>query len=240
VDLSDVLATIAALRLVPVVVVQDAKEALPLAEALKAGGLGCAEITFRSPAAAESIRALAERHDIVVGAGTVLHPRQLEEALAAGARFIVTPGFSQEIVKLARDAGVPVFPGVATATEIQMALEQGVEVVKFFPAEAMGGVATLKALAGPFPMVRFIPTGGVNADNLARYLELKAVLAVGGSWMVAPSLLAQGRFDEVRRLAAEAVEVARQSGARTAAAVTAAAVTGPTMTGPTMTGRGES
>lgn len=207
----DVLGAIAALRLVPVAVVQDAKDAVPLAEALKAGGLGCAEITFRSAAAAQAIRAVAEDPDIVVGAGTVLDEKQLEQALAAGARFIVTPGFSQGTVKLARDAGVPVFPGVATATEIQMALEEGVEVVKFFPAEAMGGVATLKALAGPFPMVKFIPTGGVNAENLPRYLDLKTVLAVGGSWMVAPALLAEGRFDEVRRLAAEAVEMAQRS-----------------------------
>jgi 2-dehydro-3-deoxyphosphogluconate aldolase / (4S)-4-hydroxy-2-oxoglutarate aldolase len=194
---------------VPVVVLQHAKDALPLAEALKAGGLGCAEITFRSAAAAEAIRAIAGDPDIVVGAGTVLTGGQLEEALAAGARFIVTPGFNREVVKLAREASVPVFPGVATATEIQMALDEGVEVVKFFPAEAMGGVATLKALAGPFPMVRFIPTGGLTADNMARYLELKTVLAVGGSWMVAPALLAEGRFDEVRRLAAQAVAVAR-------------------------------
>jgi 2-dehydro-3-deoxyphosphogluconate aldolase / (4S)-4-hydroxy-2-oxoglutarate aldolase len=153
---------------------------------------------------------MAEDKRMLVGAGTVLRPQQLEEALAAGAQFIVTPGFSPEVVKLAREASVPVFPGVATATEIQMALEQGVEVVKFFPAEAMGGVATLKALAGPFPMVRFIPTGGVTADNLARYLELKTVLAAGGSWMVAPGLLAERRFDEVRRLAADAVDVARR------------------------------
>ncbi len=215
--LSDVASTIAACRLVPVVVVQEAKDALPLAEALDAGGLGCAEITFRSAAAVDAIKAMAEDRRVLVGAGTVLRPQQLEEAVAAGAKFIVTPGFSPEIVRLAQEASVPVFPGVATATEIQMALDQGVEVVKFFPAEAMGGVATLKALAGPFPMVRFIPTGGVTADNLARYLELKTVLAVGGSWMVAPGLLAERRFDEVRRLAADAVEVARRFAVPTAA-----------------------
>jgi 2-dehydro-3-deoxyphosphogluconate aldolase / (4S)-4-hydroxy-2-oxoglutarate aldolase len=211
VKLTEVVGRISALRLVPVVVMRDARDAPPLAEALKAGGLGCAEITFRSAAAVEAIRAMAQDPDMVVGAGTVLRPTQLEQALEAGAKFIVTPGFSAEVVKLARAASVPVFPGVATPTEIQMALEEGVEDVKFFPAEAMGGVVTLKALAGPFPTVRFIPTGGINAGRLAQYLELKSVLAVGGSWMVAPDLLADGRFDEVRRLAAEAVAVAQAS-----------------------------
>ena len=207
VDLTKVVNRISAWRLVPVVVVQDADDAPPLAEALKAGGLGCAEITFRSSAAVDAIKAIAGDPQMVVGAGTVLTASQLQEALAAGAKFIVTPGFSKDIVALAREAQVPVFPGVATPTEVQMALDEGVEVVKFFPAEAMGGVGTLKALAGPFPMMRFIPTGGITAENLSRYLELKSVLAVGGSWMVAPGLLAEKRFDEVRRLAAEAVSV---------------------------------
>jgi 2-dehydro-3-deoxyphosphogluconate aldolase / (4S)-4-hydroxy-2-oxoglutarate aldolase len=199
-----VLATISSGRLLPVIVVQDANDAPPLATALKAGGLSCAEITFRSAAAADAIRAMADDPDMVVGAGTVLRASQLEEAVGAGARFIVTPGFSREVVQLAQEAAVPVFPGVATATEVQMALDQGVDVVKFFPAEAMGGVATLKALGGPFPMVRFIPTGGINLERLKSYLELKSVLAVGGSWMVAPELLRDKRFDEVSRLAAEA------------------------------------
>jgi 2-dehydro-3-deoxyphosphogluconate aldolase / (4S)-4-hydroxy-2-oxoglutarate aldolase len=220
---SNIVARISSLRLVPVVVVQDAADALPLAGALKAAGLNCAEITFRSAAAAEAIKAIADDPDMAVGAGTVLRAGQFEEALAAGAQFIVTPGFSKEVVRLAREASVPVFPGVATPTEIQMALEEDVEVVKFFPAEAMGGVATLKALAGPFPNVRFIPTGGITAARLAAYLELKSVLAVGGSWMVAPDLLAARRFDEVHRLAAEALEVARQALDQPAAT----AMTGP-------------
>jgi len=211
-----VLATISSLRLVPVVVVQDAKDAPSVAAALKAGGLGCAEITFRSAAAVDAIKAIAEDPEMVVGAGTVLRPAQLEEALAAGARFIVTPGFSRDIVALAGEASVPVFPGVATPTEIQMALDEGVEVVKFFPAESMGGIGTLKALAGPFPMVRFIPTGGITAERLGAYLEVRSVLAVGGSWMVAPGLLAEGRFDEVQRLAAEAVAVVQAAAGRPA------------------------
>ena len=200
---------ISSVRLLPVIVVQDANDTLPLATALKAGGLRCAEITFRSAAAADAIRAIADDPDMVVGAGTVLRASQLEEAVGAGARFIVTPGFSREVVRLAQEAAVPVFPGVATATEVQMALDQGVEVVKFFPAEAMGGVATLKALGGPFPMVRFIPTGGINLERMKSYLELKSVLAVGGSWMVAPELLKEKRFDEVSRLAAEAAALVR-------------------------------
>ncbi len=204
-----VFATISSVRLLPVIVVQDANDTPPLAAALKAGGLRCAEITFRSAAAADAIRAIADDPDMVVGAGTVLRASQLEEAVGAGARFIVTPGFSREVVQLAQEAAVPVFPGVATATEVQMALDQGVDVVKFFPAEAMGGVATLKALAGPFPMVRFIPTGGINLERLKSYLELKSVLAVGGSWMVAPELLKEKRFDEVSRLAAEAAALVR-------------------------------
>lgn len=214
--MSDVVASIAGLRLVPVVVVQDAKDAPSLAAALKAGGLGCAEITFRSAAAVDAIKAIADDPGMIVGAGTVLRPAQLEEALAAGARFIVTPGFSREVVALAREASVPVFPGVATPTEIQMALDEGVEVVKFFPAESMGGIGTLKALAGPFPMVRFIPTGGITAERLGAYLEVRPVLAVGGSWMVAPGLLAERRFDEVQRLAAEAVAVVQAAASRSA------------------------
>jgi 2-dehydro-3-deoxyphosphogluconate aldolase / (4S)-4-hydroxy-2-oxoglutarate aldolase len=214
--MSDVVASIAGLRLVPVVVVQDAKDAPFLAAALKAGGLGCAEITFRSAAAVDAIKAIADDPGMIVGAGTVLRPAQLEVALAAGARFIVTPGFSRDVVTLAREASVPVFPGVATPTEIQMALDEGVEVVKFFPAESMGGIGTLKALAGPFPMVRFIPTGGITAERLGAYLEVRSVLAVGGSWMVAPGLLAAGRFDEVQRLAAEAVTVVQAAASRPA------------------------
>jgi 2-dehydro-3-deoxyphosphogluconate aldolase / (4S)-4-hydroxy-2-oxoglutarate aldolase len=214
--MTDAVASITALRLVPVIVVQDAADASPLAEALKAAGLGCAEITFRSAAAAEAIKVIADDPGMVVGAGTVLRAGQPEDAVEAGAQFIVTPGFSKEVVQLAREASVPVFPGVATPTEIQMALEEGLEVVKFFPAEAMGGVATLKALAGPFPNVRFIPTGGITAARLTAYLELKSVLAVGGSWMVAPDLLAARRFDEVRRLAEEALAVARHGQGSTA------------------------
>jgi 2-dehydro-3-deoxyphosphogluconate aldolase/(4S)-4-hydroxy-2-oxoglutarate aldolase len=152
---------------------------------------------------------LAEDPDLLVGAGTVIRSAQVEAALEAGARFIVSPGFSRAVVAECRQAGVPVFPGVATATEIQAALEADVEVVKFFPAEASGGVPALKALAAPFGSVRFVPTGGITVQTLPRYLSLPAVLAVGGSWIVAPELLATGNFGRVTELAAAAVEVVR-------------------------------
>jgi 2-dehydro-3-deoxyphosphogluconate aldolase/(4S)-4-hydroxy-2-oxoglutarate aldolase len=189
--------TIAAGRILPVVVLEDAAGAEPLAEALLAGGLRCVEVTFRTAAAADSIRAMAPRADLFVGAGTVLTPAQVDEAVAAGAKFIVSPGFGPAVVKHCLEIGVPVFPGVATATEIQMALDAGLDTVKFFPAEPLGGAPMVKALAAPFRSVRFIPTGGVNTGNVAAYLSLPAVLAVGGTWMVAPDLLAAGDWAEV-------------------------------------------
>jgi 2-dehydro-3-deoxyphosphogluconate aldolase / (4S)-4-hydroxy-2-oxoglutarate aldolase len=200
--------TIAAVRVLPVVVLDDAAAAGPLADALAAGGLPCAEITFRTSAAADAIKIMAARPDLTVGAGTVLTPAQADQAVEAGARFIVSPGFSPSVVRRCQDLGVPVFPGVATATEIQMALDAGVGTVKFFPAEQLGGLAMIKALAAPFRSVRFIPTGGVTTDNMRAYLANPAVLAVGGTWMVAADLLAGGRWDEVARRAAAAVKEA--------------------------------
>jgi len=204
-----VLETIAATRILPVVVLEDAGAAPDLAAALTAGGLRAAEVTFRTAAAADTIAAMAERPDFLVGAGTVLTPAQVDQAADAGARFVVSPGFSPAVVRRCQERGLPVFPGAATATEIQMAVDAGLETVKFFPAEQLGGVGMIKALAAPFRSVRFIPTGGVNTDNLADYLALPAVLAVGGTWMVAPALLAAGRWDEVTRLTAATVAAAR-------------------------------
>ncbi|KAB1140425.1 bifunctional 4-hydroxy-2-oxoglutarate aldolase/2-dehydro-3-deoxy-phosphogluconate aldolase [Micromonospora sp. AMSO12t] len=206
-----VVATVGAARILPVVVLDDARDAAPLAEALVRGGLPCAEVTFRTDAAAESIRVMSERGDLLVGAGTVLTPAQVDRAVEAGARFVVTPGFSPAVVRRCQEAGVPVFPGVATGTEIQMALDAGLDTVKFFPAEQLGGVAMIKALAAPYRSVRFVPTGGVNTANLADYLALPAVLAVGGTWMVAPDLIAAGRWDEVAARTAAAVEAARST-----------------------------
>jgi 2-dehydro-3-deoxyphosphogluconate aldolase/(4S)-4-hydroxy-2-oxoglutarate aldolase len=206
--MTDVLETITAARLLPVVVIDDAATALPLAAALRCGGLRCAEITLRTPAAEAAIRALATEPDILVGAGTVLNAAQAARVIDAGARFVVTPGFSLEVVRLCQARSVPVFPGVATATELMAALDAGVETVKFFPAEQLGGIATLKALAAPFGSVAFIPTGGISVANLAAYLGHPAVRAVGGSWMVAASLIAAGDFDEITRLTTQAVAIA--------------------------------
>jgi 2-dehydro-3-deoxyphosphogluconate aldolase/(4S)-4-hydroxy-2-oxoglutarate aldolase len=198
--------SIAKNRLLPVVVIDDAATADPLAEALVAGGLPCAEITFRTAAAADAITAMAARGDLTVGAGTVLTPDQVDRAVDAGARFIVSPGFSAAVVTRSRELGVPVYPGAATATEIQMALDAGLTTVKFFPAEQLGGAAMVKALAAPFRQVRFIPTGGVTTDGLDRYLALPSVLAVGGTWMVAADLLKNRDWAEVTRRTRAAVE----------------------------------
>lgn len=211
--MADANAAIAADRLLPVVVIDDASGALPLASALRRGGLSCAEITMRTPAAEEAIRVLAAGSDITVGAGTVLNAAQAARVIDAGARFIVTPGFSAEVVRLCQERSVPVFPGVATATELMAALDAGIETVKFFPAEQLGGLPMLKALAAPFGTVKFIPTGGVTADNLAGYLGHPAVLAAGGSWMVAAGLLRNGSFETVTELTAAAVAIASGGGA---------------------------
>jgi 2-dehydro-3-deoxyphosphogluconate aldolase/(4S)-4-hydroxy-2-oxoglutarate aldolase len=207
--MTDIIKTIGALRLVPVIVINEEENAYPLAQALKAGGLPCAEITFRTAAAERSIRAMAADPDIILGAGTVLHPDQVERALEAGARYIVTPGFSAEVVRACQANAVPVFPGVATATEMQMALEAGIEVVKVFPAEALGGLALLKALASPFSMLRFIPTGGISVSQLADYLAFPPVLAVGGSWIAPSKLITAKQFDQITELASKAVAICR-------------------------------
>ena len=196
-------------RIVPVVVLADSAGAEPLAGALVAGGLHCVEVTFRTDAAADVIRAMAVRPELVVGAGTVLTAEQAEQAVAAGARFVVSPGFGPAVVRRCQELGVPVFPGIATATEIQMALDAGLDTVKFFPAEQLGGVGMVKALSAPFRTVRFIPTGGVDTGNLADYLAVASVLAVGGTWMVAPDLLAAGDWAEVTRRCVAAVAAVR-------------------------------
>ena len=205
--MTDILKAIGALRLVPVIVIEEEENAYPLAQALKAGGLPCAEVTFRTAAAERCIRAMASDPEILLGAGTVLRPEQVDRALEAGARYIVTPGFSAEVVRACQANSVPVFPGVATATEMQMALEAGIEVVKVFPAEAMGGLALLKALASPFSMMRFIPTGGISVSQLADYLAFPPVLAVGGSWITPKALIAGHQFDQITELASQAVAI---------------------------------
>lgn len=205
---TDVLQTISALRLVPVVVVDGVAQAAPLADALVAGGLPVAEVTFRTAAAAAAIDVLAARGDLLVGAGTVTTPAQVDAAVAAGARFIVSPGLSRAVVERALEHGVTPLPGVATASEIMAARELGLTTLKFFPASIAGGTAAIKALGAPFPDVSFVPTGGVGPKNLAEYLGIAKVSAVGGSWMVSRDLVAAGDFAAVTRLSREAVELA--------------------------------
>ncbi|MEV6923304.1 bifunctional 4-hydroxy-2-oxoglutarate aldolase/2-dehydro-3-deoxy-phosphogluconate aldolase [Dactylosporangium sp. NPDC051485] len=199
-------------RLLPVVVLDDARDADPLAAALVQGGLHSVEVTFRTDAAVDAIRVMSGHPEVLVGAGTVLTPAQVDQAVEAGARFIVSPGFGPAVVRHCQQLGVPVFPGAATATEIQMALDAGLDTVKFFPAEQLGGIGMIKSLAAPFRSLRFIPTGGVNTHNLADYLSHPAVLAVGGTWMVAPDLIAARRWDEVTARTAAAVAAARPTG----------------------------
>lgn len=205
-----VLDTIRALRVLPVVVLDDAAAARSLSAALVEGGLPAAEVTFRTAAAERALATMAEQR-LFVGAGTVLTAGQVDRAVAAGARFVVSPGFSRPVVERALELGVAVVPGVATATEIMAALDAGLSTLKFFPAEHCGGVAAIRALAAPFPQVRFVPTGGITAAHLPQYLAEPAVAAVGGTWMVAPDLIARGRFDEVTRRCADAVAVASGS-----------------------------
>ena len=184
-------------RIVPVVVLDDPDKADALGAALVQGGLPVAEATFRTPEAAAVLRRLAQNDDLVVGAGTVLTERQVDEAIEAGARFVVSPGLSAAVVRRCQAAGVPVVPGITTPSEIMLALDLGLDTVKFFPAEANGGLATIKALAAAFPQVRFMPTGGITVDTAPAYLAHPCVAAVGGSWMVAGDLLKAGRWDEV-------------------------------------------
>ncbi|MCP2263548.1 bifunctional 4-hydroxy-2-oxoglutarate aldolase/2-dehydro-3-deoxy-phosphogluconate aldolase [Promicromonospora thailandica] len=207
---SPVLDALAAHRLVPVVVVDGADEGARLADALVAGGLPVAEITLRLAGGVDAIRAVAKNHpDVVVGAGTVTTAEQVDDVVAAGARYIVSPGLSAAVVRRAQEHGVPVLPGVATPSEIMAALDLGIDVVKLFPAAVVGGPAAIKAFSAPFPGVRFVPTGGVSGANLGDYLGLQPVLAVGGSWMVERSLVTAGDWAEITRRTSEAVALAR-------------------------------
>jgi 2-dehydro-3-deoxyphosphogluconate aldolase/(4S)-4-hydroxy-2-oxoglutarate aldolase len=207
----DVLQRIGELGVVPVIAIDKAADAPKLGRALLDGGLPCAEITFRTAAAAEAIELMtSECPDVLVGAGTVMTVDQAKRASEAGAKFVVTPGFDEDVVAWCIEHDMPVTPGVVTPTEINMALKKGLNVVKFFPAEASGGVKTLKAIAAPYQGVKFIPTGGISAGNLADYLSLKSVHACGGSWMVTKELISAGRFDQISAMAAEAVAMVRQ------------------------------
>jgi 2-dehydro-3-deoxyphosphogluconate aldolase / (4S)-4-hydroxy-2-oxoglutarate aldolase len=206
--MSDVLEQLAAVRIVPVLTAGDADEAERTCQALLAGGLAAVEITFRSDAAADAIRRAAAIDGLLVGAGTVLSTAQLERAADAGARFAVAPGTNDEVIAAAERIALPFVPGVATPSEIEHARALRCRVLKLFPASIVGGPAFVKAVAPVYPDVRFLPTGGVNPDNLASYLELPGVLACGGTWICERRLLDERRFDEIERRAREAVELA--------------------------------
>lgn len=196
---------------VPVVVLEDVKDALPLAKSLVEGGLPCAEVTFRTEAAAESIRQMAEAYpEMLVGAGTVLTTEQVDEAVAAGAKFIVSPGFDPEIVDYCIGKDISVLPGCATPSEVAQAVKRGLQVVKFFPAEQAGGIAMIKAMAAPYHTLKFMPTGGINQDNLKDYLSFDKILCCGGSWMVKGNLIKAGAFDKICELTREAKKLADQ------------------------------
>ena len=198
------------IKIVPVVVLNDAENAKPLAKALCEGGLPCAEVTFRTGAAEESIRIMHEAYpEMIIGAGTVLTTEQVERAGSAGASFIVSPGFDPEIVDYCIEKSIPVFPGCITPSEIAQAVKRGLKVVKFFPAEQFGGVDTIKALAAPYVGLKFMPTGGINAGNIKDYLECKSIIACGGSWMVKGNIIEAKEFERIKEMTIEAVSLAK-------------------------------
>ncbi len=202
---------LASYGVVPVVVLNDTKDALPLAKALVEGGLACAEVTFRTDAAEESIRIMSEAYpDMLVGAGTVLTIDQVDRAVKAGAKFIVSPGFDPEIVDYCLENNIPVYPGTVTPSEVAQAVKRGLKVCKFFPAEQFGGLATIKALAAPYTMVKFMPTGGVNLKNLRDYLSCDKIAACGGTWMGKADLIKEGKFDEIKQITADAAAIVKE------------------------------
>jgi 2-dehydro-3-deoxyphosphogluconate aldolase/(4S)-4-hydroxy-2-oxoglutarate aldolase len=204
--MSEIIKKLENLGIIPVVKIEDAADAVPLAKALLAGGLPVAEITFRTAAAESAIKAIHDEvPEVLLGAGTVLTVDQVKRAVAAGAEFIVSPGLNPEVVGYCVENGISITPGVSNPTDIEAALSFGLEVLKFFPAEAFGGLKTLKAMSAPYGSVRFIPTGGVNTGNMNEYLAFDKVVACGGSWMVKADLIAEKKFDEIERLTREAV-----------------------------------
>lgn len=204
----DLLAKLGELGVFPVVKINDADHAIPMAEALLKGNMPCAEVTFRTKAAEESIRRIASMQSgMLVGAGTVLSINQAEQAVSAGASFIISPGFNPLVVDWCLAKSIIVIPGIATPSEVLQAMNRGLSILKFFPAEALGGIPLLEAIAAPFPELRFVPTGGISPANLADYLRLPMVHAVGGSWLVSAKLLKGEHFGEIARLARQAADI---------------------------------
>ena len=210
--MNDLLQKVSDLGVVPVVVLNDAKDAAPLAKALIEGGLPCAEVTFRTEAAEECIRIMSEKFpEMFVGAGTVLTTEQVDRAVAAGAKFIVSPGLNPRIVKYCVEKGIVITPGCANASDMEQALENGLEVVKFFPAEPAGGLNMIKALAAPYVGLKFMPTGGISPKNVRDYLAYNRIIACGGSWMVKNELVKAGDFAAITEMAKECVQIVKES-----------------------------
>lgn len=206
--MSTIIEELSGYGVVPVVVLNRAEDAKPLAEALCKGGLPCAEVTFRTEAAEESIRIMSENFpQMLVGAGTVLTIGQVDRAVGAGAKFIVSPGFDPEIVDYCTEKKIPVLPGCITPSEVAQGVKRGLKVLKFFPAEQAGGVAMIKAMAAPYTTVKFMPTGGISAKNLEEYLSVPKIVACGGSWMVKGDLIDSGQFDKIEEMTREAVDL---------------------------------
>lgn len=209
--MNEVLKQIEKIGIVPVVVLNDTKDAEPLAKALCDGGLPCAEVTFRTDAAEECIRIMSEKFpDMLIGAGTVLTTEQVDRAVAAGAKFIVSPGINPAIVKYCVERNIPITPGTANPSDVEQALENGLDVVKFFPAEPLGGLKLIKAMAAPYVGVKFMPTGGINANNVREYLAYDRILACGGSWMVSSDLVKAGDFAKITELTREAADIVKE------------------------------
>ena len=209
--MNNVAEKIAKMNVVPVVVLNNSKDAQPLAKALIDGGLPCAEVTFRTDAAEESIKIITEKYpDMLVGAGTVLTTEQVDRAVKAGAKFIVSPGFDPEVVDYCLAHDIPVFPGCVTASEIAQAVKRGLTTLKFFPAEQCGGLATIKALTSAYTMIKIMPTGGIGPKNVKEYLSCDKIACCGGSWMVKSSMISAGEFDKITALTKEAAEIVKQ------------------------------
>jgi len=209
--MNPVLEQIQKMGIIPVVVIDDVKDAEPLAKALCEGGLPCAEVTFRTAAAEESIRIMAEKFpEMLIGAGTVLTTDQVDRAVAAGAKFIVSPGTNPKVVKYCVEKNIPITPGTCTPSEVEQALEHDLEVVKFFPAEQAGGLKMIKAMAAPYVGVKFMPTGGISPENVREYLAYDRIIACGGSWMVKGDLIKAGNFDKIVELTKEAAAIVKE------------------------------
>ena len=209
--MNEVLEQFKKIGIIPVVVLDDAKDAEPLGRALMEGGLPCAEITFRTAAAEESIRIMSQKFpDMLVGAGTVLTTEQVDRAVAAGAKFIVSPGINPKVVDYCVKKNILITPGTCNPSNVETALEFGLDVVKFFPAEAAGGLNYIKAIAAPYTGVQFMPTGGINAENVKDYLKYDRIIACGGSWMVKGDLIKNGNFDKIKELTAEAANIVKE------------------------------